>query len=635
VADAPTDIQIPGHRILRQLGTGGMANVYLALQKSMEREVALKIMHPSLGATDPAFSERFVREAKIIAKLSHPHINAVHDVGVAGRYHYFTMEYLTGGDLKSRIRQGMPPRAALMIVRQIAAALAFAHSKGYVHRDVKPENVLFRDSGTAVLTDFGIAKTNDNSMTATGAVIGTPYYMSPEQAMGRPTDKRSDLYSLGAMMFEMLTGAVPYDGDSAVSIGIKHVKDPLPQLPPRLYMYQSLLEKFLAKNPAHRFQSGEEAITAIDAVLSGASTTSAMTSPAGLERTVVMAPGATAARTQVTSSESPKRRSSIIVATALVLALIAVAAYVVLHEPTEPPVATVSAPVEPSAPAPTTVEPKLSAQQAEETARAEQIEQLLTAAEGAVRAGRYFGPSEDAAVPEFQHVLELEPGNARATRALNEIAGQFIAQAEHAIEKKNFDEAETLLNRAEQADASHPMLFSRRLALNELRQQQAAARTETRPVRKSERPVRTPPAEPARSPRATPVAPVQTVAVVEDPRARERREREQKLQNLLTRFRDLTAPASLSAARVGMAQDLMREATRLAADDGRVRGLPASLAEAYLKLAAVKVEEKEYQEAGALVQRGLELRPNHPQLQALQKDIAERTTKKRQTFGSF
>jgi serine/threonine-protein kinase PpkA len=632
VADAPTDIRIPGHRILRQLGSGGMANVYLALQESMEREVALKIMHPSLGATDPAFSERFVREAKIIAKLSHPHINAVHDVGVAGKYHYFTMEYLTGGDLKSRIRRGMPPRAALAIVRQIAAALAFAHSKGYVHRDVKPENVLFRDSGTAVLTDFGIAKTNDNSMTATGAVIGTPYYMSPEQAMGRPTDRRSDLYSLGAMMFEMLTGAVPYDGDSAVSIGIKHVKDPLPQLPPHLHLYQSLLEKFLAKNPAHRFQSGEEAIAAIDAAVSGASPTSATTGAAGLDRTVVMAPSTTTVHPQVTSSKPPRRRSSVIAAAALVLALIAAAAYFESRKPIELPVAKTPPPAAPTTPVPTVAEPPPLVPRTEETARrAEQIEQLLTAAEGAMRAGRYFEPNEDAAIPKFQYVLELEPGNARATQALNEIAGQFIAQAEHAIEKKNFDEAETLLRRAERADASHPMLFSRRLALNELRHQEAAAaKTVTRPVRKSE-----PPAEPARSPRATPSVPTQTVAVVEDPRVRERREREQKLQDLLTRFRNLTAPASLSATRVRMAQDLIGEATRLAPDDGRVRGLPASLAEAYLKLAAVKVEEKEYQEASALVQRGLELRPDHPRLQALQKDIAERTARKRQTFGSF
>ena len=153
----PGSPQVPGYRILRELGHGGMATVYLAEQESIEREVALKVMSPALGAADPSFSARFVREAKIVAKLAHPHITAVYDVGVAGSCHYFSMEYVTGGDLKSRIREGMMPKLAFIIIRQVASALAFAHAKGYVHRDVKPENVLFRQDGTALLTDFGIA----------------------------------------------------------------------------------------------------------------------------------------------------------------------------------------------------------------------------------------------------------------------------------------------------------------------------------------------------------------------------------------------------------------------------------------------------------------------------------------------
>ena len=154
-------------------------------------------------------------------------------------------------------------------------------------------------------------------------------------------------------------------------------------------------------------------------------------------------------------------------------------------------------------------------------------------------------------------------------------------------------------------------------------------------MRKSEPPKRTPPPEPARPPRAATVAPARTVAVVEDPRESERREREQKIQALLTRFRDLTAPVSLSAARAALAQDLINEASRLAPDDNRVRGLPVELADAYLKLATTKVEAKEYKEASVLIQRGLALRPDHQRLQALQTEVTERTSKKRQTFGSF
>lgn len=608
MTEAKVDIRIPGHRILRQLGTGGMANVYLALQESMEREVALKVMHPSLGLTDSAFSERFVREAKIVAKLSHPNINAVYDVGVAGSYHYFTMEYLTGGDLKSRIRRGMPPRAVLAIVRQIASALAFAHAKGYVHRDVKPENVLFRDSSSAVLTDFGIAKTNDvaSGKTATGTIIGTPYYMSPEQALARAVDGRSDLYSLGAMAFEMLTGKVLYDGDSAVSIGIKHVKDPIPPLPPPLQMYQPLLDKFLAKEPAQRFQTGEEAIAAIDAAVGGTTDPSATLVVTG-ERTMILPPGA-ATPAAITGVEPPKRRRGLLAAAALLILLFAAAGYFFFSRET-PPV--------------TTSTPAVA------------IEQLLAQAEAAARAGQYFEPAASAAVPKFRRVLELEPGNVRAGRGLNGIADQLIARAERAMEAKNFDDAETLLKQAEQADATHPMLFSRRLALTELRQKASAATAPaTRPEIKPTVAARSTPTSP---PRATPptVAPIQTAVSTDDTRVRDSREREQKLQSLLARFQDLVTPAALSATRAGLAQELMAEALRLAPDDRRVRTLPDQLATAYLTLAAGKVDEKDYPEADALVRRGLELRPDDRKLLTLQKEITEKKNRKVQTFGSF
>ena len=620
MAAADIDIEIPGHRILRQIGRGGMAIVYLAVQESMEREVALKVMLPSLGAMDPSFGERFVREARIVAKLSHPHINAVYDVGVAGLYHYFTMEYITGGDLKSRIRRGLSPTAALSIARQIAGALAFAHSKGYVHRDVKPENVLFRDGGTAVLTDFGIAKTNDaaSNMTATGTIVGTPHYMSPEQAMGRPIDKRADIYSLGAMMFEMFTGKVPYTGDSAISIGIKHLKDPLPQLPPPLHVYQPLLDKFLAKDPAHRFQTGEEAMAAIDAFASGANTlaTSATVenSPVGVDRTIVLGPSTTTAETVISGTGQTKSRRGMLVAAALLLPLIAGGAYVALRNSAQlPPSATASAPAD--------VEPIASAEQADSAALAAQIMQLLTEADSAARSGQYLGPDETAAVPKYRRVLELESGNSRATRALNEIAGQFIAQAERAIEKDDFDQAETLLQRAEDADSSHPMLFSRRLALKEIRQKRLA-RTAV-------------PARARRRAEAAAAARGQTVARADTARAQERLEREQKLRDLLSRFRDLVTPGALSATRAALAQDLMREATRVASDDRRVRALPGQLADAYLRLATNKMEEKEYQEADTLIERGLELRPDDRQLQALQKDVAKKKNRKRPTFGTF
>ena len=258
-------IEIPGYKIVKTLGVGGQATVYLAIQKGFDREVALKVMSPVLAA-DPSFGERFVREAKIVAKLSHKSIVTVYDVGESGSFYYLAMEYLPGGDLKSKIAEGLKAREALTIISKLAKALHFAHQKGYIHRDVKSENIIFDADGEPLLTDFGIAKASNSStqMTQTGKLIGTPEYMSPEQCRGKTVDARSDLYSLGVIFYEMLTKGVPYTGEDSVAVCIKHVTKPVPQLPARLKHFQWLIDLLLAKNPDERFQDGLKLSAAID-----------------------------------------------------------------------------------------------------------------------------------------------------------------------------------------------------------------------------------------------------------------------------------------------------------------------------------------------------------------------------------
>jgi serine/threonine-protein kinase PpkA len=259
-------IEIPGYRVMQPLGRGGMATVYLALQESVQREVALKVMSPTLLG-DSQFGERFLREARIAAKLRHPHVVQVHDVGQVGDYHYIAMEYLPGGPALTR--NGTPREVgfALRITREIAGALGYAQSKGVVHRDIKPDNILLREDGAAVLTDFGIARASDNtSMTRTGAIIGTPHYMSPEQARGLPLDGRADLYSLGIVFHELLLGRVPYQADDSLAVGIMHITAPLPRLPPHLSMLQPLLDRLLAKERDQRYQHGGELAEAIAAI---------------------------------------------------------------------------------------------------------------------------------------------------------------------------------------------------------------------------------------------------------------------------------------------------------------------------------------------------------------------------------
>jgi len=260
-------IQIPGYRLVRQLGRGGMATVYLAIQESVDREVALKVMSPALLA-DPTYGERFLREARIAAKLRHPHVVGIHDVGRQADSFYIAMEYVAGGQALDAQGAARSVSFALRIVREIAMALHYAHSKGFVHRDVKPDNILLREDGAAVLTDFGIARANDSAtrMTRTGAVVGTPHYMSPEQARGKALDGRSDLYSLGIVLYELLVGRVPYHAEDSLAVGIMHITQPVPQLPQELAPLQKMLDHLLAKQPEDRFQDGAAVATAIEAM---------------------------------------------------------------------------------------------------------------------------------------------------------------------------------------------------------------------------------------------------------------------------------------------------------------------------------------------------------------------------------
>ncbi|MCK6189640.1 serine/threonine-protein kinase [Pseudomonas sp. EYE_354] len=259
------NIVIPGYDIEGEIGEGAMASVYLATQRSLERKVALKVMAAALAA-DPTFCERFLREGKTLARLSHPHTVTIHDIGNVGELYYMAMEYLPNGTLKERIAAGMTPEQGVTLIRQIASALGYAHAQGLVHRDVKPANILFRADGTAVLSDFGIAKSLDDrtQFTQAGFAVGTPSYMSPEQARGQEIDGRADLYALGVVMYEILVGKLPYNGTDALSTALAHLTEPLPELPVHHGRYQGVLRKLLAKDPAERFPDAAALLLALE-----------------------------------------------------------------------------------------------------------------------------------------------------------------------------------------------------------------------------------------------------------------------------------------------------------------------------------------------------------------------------------
>jgi hypothetical protein len=255
--------------ILDELGRGGMAIVFKARERQLEREVAIKVLPFSL-AFDKEFVERFQREARTSAKLEHPGIIPIYRVGKSGRVIYFVMKFLRGKPLSAILagRGAMPPGEIRVVLSQVGRALGYAHKSGIVHRDIKPDNIMFDEHGQAVVTDFGIAKAaSGGKLTGTGMSIGTPHYMSPEQARAQALDGRSDLYSLGVVAYQCLTGAVPFDGEDSFSIGYKHIMEDLPtpllDSPEKRELFQ-IVRKMMAKSPDDRFQTADEMVTAVE-----------------------------------------------------------------------------------------------------------------------------------------------------------------------------------------------------------------------------------------------------------------------------------------------------------------------------------------------------------------------------------
>jgi tRNA A-37 threonylcarbamoyl transferase component Bud32 len=263
-------VRIRGYRCLRRLAVGGSSSVFLAEHERSGQQRVLKIFRqvPDVVEGSSTF-DRFLREYELVAHLEHRNIVRIYDIGVADDHLFLAMEYFAGGDLRSRMREPLPWRSALAYLRQLAEALGALHTIGVLHRDVKPGNVLLRDDGSLAFIDFGLARQLglDSDITGEGAIFGTPHYMSPEQGHGQALDERSDLYSLGVVLYEMLTGEKPYVADSPMGVIYHHANAPIPRLPAAIAHLQALLDALLAKRPADRPASAEDIVALIDVLL--------------------------------------------------------------------------------------------------------------------------------------------------------------------------------------------------------------------------------------------------------------------------------------------------------------------------------------------------------------------------------
>jgi DNA-binding response OmpR family regulator/tRNA A-37 threonylcarbamoyl transferase component Bud32 len=263
-------IVIPGYTIIRKIGEGGMASIYLAERDDDKLKVVLKVLSMQSSMYEPGLLRRFMREYKLIAQIQHPNIVQIYERAFASNFAYIAMEYFSYGDLAERLKTKIDTRTAINYLHQITEGLGAAHAQGIVHRDMKPANILFRSPDSLAITDFGIAKDVESEnmvqkqLTMDGELMGTLYYISPEQILGAQADRRSDIYSLGVIMYKMLTGKHPYVGSSPTEVFEGHLNSPIPKLPAQFASLQPLLDGLLAKDPDERFQSTDDLLMGLN-----------------------------------------------------------------------------------------------------------------------------------------------------------------------------------------------------------------------------------------------------------------------------------------------------------------------------------------------------------------------------------
>lgn len=435
-----------------------MATVYLATQTSLDRPVVLKVLDSVNAQKSEDMVERFIAEGRIIASLRHPNIITIYDIGLADNSLYISMEYVQGGDLKQRMELPISLDEALDYTRKVATALGEAHKHGIVHRDVKPANILFRDEDTPLLTDFGIAKqvNTQSDLTSTGIFLGSPNYVSPEQADGVQIDGRADIYSLGCIFYEMLTGRKPYLSDSVIDIVIQHKQGAIPQLPKEYQDVQPLLNRMMAKKRDDRFPDAETLIHEVQKLQHERRKTARLM---GLEDS---------GEFEVNRAALRQRRAKQVLGALILLGLVLFSSLkyveirikspavrldsvstntvlgnnpVTVQTATDSPPANLNKVSTPSGPPP------------------EQVEQaLLWLGRQSLDDYRLTYPPKDNAYYYYTRLLEIEPGNKTAISGLTEIADRYATLAEQSLARNETEKTNAYIDIGLRVDPNNKTL---------------------------------------------------------------------------------------------------------------------------------------------------------------------------------
>ena len=449
-------MEIPGYQIHREIGKGGMATAYLAVQESLEREVVLKVLNITTHIHSETLIERFLAEGRIVATLNHPNIITIFDIGIADDALYISMEYVEGGDLKSRMESPLEPLEALNYIYTIGSGLDVAHKSGIIHRDVKPANILFRDDETLLLTDFGIAKqvNLDSDLTATGMFIGSPNYVSPEQAVGEEIDGRTDIYSLGCIFYEMLTGKKPYQAKNVLDIVIQHKQAPIPTLAAEHKDFQPLLDKMMAKDPKDRFENAAIMNGYIESQIN--------------KRTETSSYGLTIDNNKIKKEKHQNKSFSILIVLLIISAVffgsLNYLEIRVKKQDVKIDEVTIETALTDSKPTSVDLVVEPSSNNIENTAgtvevSAEIINALLWLGKQSLEEYRLTYPPKDNAHYYFSRLLEIDPSSKAARLGLLNIADRYAILAEQSLVGNEFKKTEAYINIGLKIDPTNETLL--------------------------------------------------------------------------------------------------------------------------------------------------------------------------------
>ena len=445
-------MEITGYTVQQKIGAGGMATAYLARQDSLGRLVVLKVLHTD-RRKNPLDFERFINEARIVASLNHPHIITIYDIGACDDAAYMSMEYVEGSDLRKRMRAVITPFDALDILLAVGSGLSVAHKKGIVHRDVKPANILFRKDGTPLLSDFGIAKqlTTDLDLTQTGIFLGSPNYMAPEQAEPGSIDGRADIYALGVILYEMLTGVKPYQSDSVLDVIMQHKRAPIPLLPSGLDQFQPLINLMLAKNRKDRFRDADSLLHYLRHMMQSGiiqTSTQAKLTPdidVSGEHTLSL----DKARIIELPARTSSRRSVHLLGALLALSLAGYAGLFYAQtridrdagSRSDPALQSLAVDVDRKLLGDARAASPVATSAGVDPGSGEVVKALSWLAKKSLDDYRLTHPPQDNAYYYYSRLLEIDPGNAPARRGLLAIGERYAVLAERELANNNYDRA--------------------------------------------------------------------------------------------------------------------------------------------------------------------------------------------------